>query len=41
MRKTRFSEEQIINILEGVEAGQRAAIQWGELRSPVVPLLFT
>ena len=23
MRKTRFSEEQIINILKGVEAGQR------------------
>ena len=25
MRKTRFSEEQIINILKGVEAGQRVA----------------
>ena len=25
MRKTRFSEEQIINILKGVEAGQRVS----------------
>ena len=26
MRKTRFSEEQIINILKGVEAGQTGAV---------------
>jgi hypothetical protein len=26
MRKTRFSEEQIINILKGVEAGQRVTV---------------
>jgi transposase InsO family protein len=32
MRKTRFSEEQIINILKGVEAGQRVADACGNWR---------